>query len=208
MTVRTLTCGALAILILGFVGPAFGGGGMVALVTCEPSCPDDSTDFFVDCGNGTVTDNRTGLVWLANANCFGWLGWREAMAVVAGLGDLDCGEMDPDDCDCGLSDHSSPGEWRLPSLSEWLTLVAMVSDVDVCEVAITNDAGNGCWEEGCFEASTCSFYDVQPSFYWSASSYVPDAGSAWVMDLAHGLPDAVDKQDYGEVYLWPVRGGQ
>ena len=62
----------------------------------------------------TVTDNRTGLVWLENADCLGAVDWFTAKEVVAGLSDLQ--GSDPDDC--GLSDDSSPGEWRLPLLGE------------------------------------------------------------------------------------------
>jgi hypothetical protein len=42
---------------------------VVALQTVVPSCADDSANRCVDCGNGTVTNNDTGLVWLANADC-------------------------------------------------------------------------------------------------------------------------------------------
>ena len=59
-------------------GPASAGDGVVALQTAAPTCPDDSGDRYVDCDNGTVTDNETGLVWLANADCFGgWAGLRQ-----------------------------------------------------------------------------------------------------------------------------------
>jgi len=67
-------------------------------------------DRFVDNGDGTVTDTNTGLVWLKDAYCFGLPGpydnWNDAMALVAGLSDGQC----------GLADGSSPGDWRLPTL--------------------------------------------------------------------------------------------
>ena len=50
------------LLLAGLVQRAQASGGVVALQTADPSCPDDSGDIYVDCGNGTVTDNRTGLV--------------------------------------------------------------------------------------------------------------------------------------------------
>src|SRR5215467_2555038 len=31
----------------------------------------DNVNRFVDCGNGTVSDTQTGLIWLKNANCLG-----------------------------------------------------------------------------------------------------------------------------------------
>jgi hypothetical protein len=69
---------------------------------------------FTDNANGTVTDNLTGLIWLKNANCFSdRLGWS------AGLdraGSLANGE-------CGLSDGSVPGDWRMPNRNELTSLL-------------------------------------------------------------------------------------
>jgi hypothetical protein len=56
-------------LLVAIPPTSLAGDGVVALQTADPSCPDDSGKIYVDCGNGTVTDNRTGLVWLKNADC-------------------------------------------------------------------------------------------------------------------------------------------
>jgi len=37
---------------------------------------------FTDNGDGTVTDNLTGLIWLINANCFGEQTWTQARSVM------------------------------------------------------------------------------------------------------------------------------
>jgi hypothetical protein len=68
------------------------------------ACAD--VDRFLDNGDGTVTDCRTNLIWLKDANCKGqlWL-WKD---FVDGLA---VGE-------CGLSDGSEVGSWRIPSLNE------------------------------------------------------------------------------------------
>jgi len=195
---------------------------VVALNTCDPSCPDASGDRYVDCDNGTVTDNETGLVWLANANCFWQLDWFEAMAAVAGLADLPddgdaCASLTPDECDCGLSDGSSPGEWRLASIGEW---EAMVADAGDCNPRITQDDGTTCWVDGCHGSGgatswpspqappppPCSFYGVQTPSYWSSSSYVLGPANAWFVILTDGsvFPDG----KVGNHYVWPVRGGQ
>lgn len=34
---------------------------------------------FTNNNDGTVTDNLTGLVWLTNANCFGYQDWNTAL---------------------------------------------------------------------------------------------------------------------------------
>ena len=212
MSKRSARCGVFAFLVVACSGLAFAGEGLVALNTCDASCPDDSGDRYVDCNNGTVTDSETGLVWLANANCLGLLNWYEAMGTVAGLSDLPhdaiaCSGLTPDECDCGLSDGSSPGEWRLPSIEEWETMVEHAADVLGCSPTITNDAGDDCWDQQCVDVGACSVYGVQSSYYWSSSSRVPAPFLAWRFHLASGIGGIADK---GSFYydVWPVRAGQ
>ncbi len=208
-TVRFLALAVTAFLALTAADPVSSDGGRVALTTCDLSCADATTHFYVACGNGTVTDNRTGLVWLADADCFGQLSWDEAVAIVAGLSDLSahaCEGMDPDDCDCGLSDHSTPGEWRLPTMAEWEEMISVGWDTDTCAPAISNDVGNGCWTQACADAGMCSFHDPAAAPYWSASSYVADPMYAWGGDLGAAIIVPLPKENGG--HLWPVRGGQ
>ncbi len=185
---------------------------MVALQSAAASCPDDSGDRYVDCGNGTVTDQQTGLVWLANANCFGFLDWYEAGSAVAGLADLPdegetCDSLTPDQCDCGLADGSSPGEWRLPSIGEWEAMVEYATDVLTCSrPTISNDAGDGCWDQMCVDAGNCSFSAVDDEIYWSSSTIVSDPSKAWTLDTIDGTVGELSK--VGVNLVWPVRGGQ
>ena len=79
-------------------------------------------------------------------------------------------------------------------------------DADTCEPAISNDVGNGCWDELCADMSACSFYGVQASGYWSASSVVSQPTHAWFGDLLNGNPDLRDRSE--AAFVWPVRGGQ
>ncbi len=75
-----------------------------------PGCFDNITNQFVDCGNGTMTDNVTGLIWMANPDCFVLTQtWADAKLAAASLRDGDC----------GLSDNSRPGDWRLLTAAEW-----------------------------------------------------------------------------------------
>jgi len=200
----------LVILVVLIANPAArAGDGVVALQTADSSCADDSTNIYVDCGNGTVTDNRTGLVWLADANCFADLDWHEAMAAVAGLADL---PLSFASSDCGLEDHSSPGEWRLPSIGEW---EAMIDDADggsgdiICKdggvggPSITNDAGDACYGSG----TGSSFIDVASASYWSSTTLGGSAVGAYYVDLADA--DCSKSTTKGSVIkVWPVRGGQ
>ncbi len=68
----------------------------------------DDVDRFLDNNDGTVTDCRTNIVWLKDANCDGGGNWDNAMAFASGL---NSGE-------CGLTDGSVEGDWRLPDKDE------------------------------------------------------------------------------------------
>ena len=53
-----LVVAAVMVLACGGVSGAWAGDGVVALQTAAASCADPtSTDRYIDCGNGTVTDN-------------------------------------------------------------------------------------------------------------------------------------------------------
>jgi hypothetical protein len=213
MSKRSVPYGVFAFVVLASAGAAFAGEGVVALQTADPSCPSDTAHRYRDCGNGTVTDNQTGLVWLANAECFGGLDWDEAMEVVAGLGDLQCSPK-PGDCDCGLSDGSSPGEWRLASSDEWMAMVEAAEKLG-CSPTITNDAGNDCWDQQCVDAGACSLYRVQSAPYWTSTA-AADSPFAFAKHLAtfRSLPPdlrnapALPRPRESHYFMWPVRSGQ
>lgn len=206
---RSPTAISSCLLLVLFAQRTLAGDGAVALQTADPSCPDDSAAIYVDCGNGTVTDNRSGLVWLGNADCLGGgVDWYAAMDFVAALADV------PDESaaaahDCGLSDGSSPGEWRLPSTAEWLAMVSDAVDLN-CNPAITSDLVTvpPCWSVGCNTAGLCSFSNVDMGRYWSSNSNVTTgATSAFSVEMFNG--EIFDSDAKTSVYrVWPVRGGQ
>ena len=78
---------------------------------------------FTDNSDGTVTDNLTGLIWLKNASCFGFRAWETALS---DANTLNSGE-------CGLSDGTVEGEWRLPNMKELNSLI----DCSVIDSGIT-----------------------------------------------------------------------
>jgi len=194
------------------------GDGLVALQTAEPSCPDDSANVYVDCGNGTVTDNRTGLVWLKDASCFDPMDFALAQLTAAGLSDLE-DSVDQalgcvsGSCDCNLSDGSSPGDWRLPTFAEWQEMVTAAVSLGCtlgASPTITSDNGLGCWNENdllCQAAGTsCSFTGVEAAGYWSATVDVTNPANAWDVSLVVGLVYLSPKDTMN--YIWPVRSGQ
>jgi len=79
----------------------------------------DSSNRYTDCKNGTVTDTVTGLVWLKDASCSGEHDWDAAKDSTA----------EHRDGDCGPSDGSKPGDWRLPTLREWKSARARADEL-------------------------------------------------------------------------------
>ena len=128
---------------------------------------------FTNNGDGTVTDNLTGLIWLQNANCFGKVDYLAALTYSNTLNSPEC----------GLSDGSAEGDWRLPNVKELLSLI---------------DYGR---EKPALPAGH-PFAGVQfsyPSFYFSSTSLTH------YVDMSYGFVPFID--DDNPSYVWPVRGG-
>jgi hypothetical protein len=141
---------------------------------------------FTDNGNGTVTDNLTGLIWLKNANCFGARNWTTALSDANGLASGSC----------GLVDGSSAGDWRLPSIFELQTLL----DYEYYAPVLSNAAGTGQWTEG------DAFSGVEmPS--WSSTTDVYTPSSALYLAFGNGAVGQTNKTST-DYFVWPVRGGQ
>ena len=149
---------------------------------------------FTNNGDGTVTDNLTGLIWLENANCANaTMDWASALAFANTLFD---GSVGHNGGDCGLSDGSAQGAWRLPNVLELQSLV----HYGVVSPAVPNTAGTGKWVEN------DPFSGVQSSLYWSSTTLADDATFAWLPNLFNGVVDGGEK--INTLYVWPVRGGQ
>lgn len=202
-----------------FVGPTpqihagTSGGGIVvngalaetkADPPCYPSAGDpDQNDRFIDCGNGTVLDTVTGLLWLEWANCrscptitcapeAGRRDWWTAAAVAANLRDGQC----------GLSDHSQPGDWRLATQEEGESIL----NPDCSTAPKLAGKSGGCFAEAgnawALEVRSTSQFDV----YWSSTTLVSSENNAWVWRPSDGF-SSTDPKFTGN-YFWPVRDGQ
>ena len=190
------------VLMVGLGSAAYGGDGLVKLSSAAPACTAIGGERFVDCGDGTVTDMDTGMVWLANADCIhlyvGTATWEEAFAAVASLSDGTC----------DLTDGSSPGDWRLPTQDE-LDVLMVTARIFNCGTAsgpcVMNDFDSACYGDG----SGSSFFNVRETNYWTATgSYFAMAGP---IALGWDLGDCggqMMRKDQAEGDVWPVRNIQ
>ena len=155
----------------------------------NPPCFDNANRY-VDCGNGTVTDTVTGLIWLKDAGCLGTTDWAMGNGAAASLASGQC----------GLSDGSSPGDWRLATNVEWsaTTARALVLGCVASGPALTNDLGTGCLNVG---AGT-SFTSVDATIYWTSTALELFPISARVVFL-NSLTGDVAK--FTTARAWPVR---
>ncbi len=182
----------------------------VGLQLCE------AVDYrYVDLGDGTVLDCNTDLLWLKDASCGdlagtntnGQANWETAQSAAAALADGTC----------GLTDGSSPGDWRQPTAVELCSAWSgsdLVScpdtaasnsliDSSVGPPTVVNAPGDVTWSEG------DAFIGVNPGgtpypFLWSATWI--DSDFVVTSSLAGGAIGSIDKDVLG--FVWPVRDGQ
>jgi len=148
---------------------------------------------FTNNGDGTITDNLTGLIWLQNANCTGTnypefdndniagdglVIWQHSLDFIAGINDgtySACGGVSPFN------------DWRLPNIRELHSLV----DYGNAYPAISSDH---------------PFENFQfDSHYWSSTT-LDVSSNAWSVRFEIGEVRLVSKAN-NEYYVWPVRGG-
>jgi hypothetical protein len=137
---------------------------------------------FIDNKDGTVTDSMTNLIWLKNPNCFGMLDWKSAVQAAKDLKEGDCGP----NLGLVLSDDSSAGDWRLPTMKELCTLI----DFSRREPALPKGH---------------LFLDVPSGYYWSATTLDHHSGMAWIVYFESGTTSYKDIKNHAG-YIWPVRG--
>jgi hypothetical protein len=113
---------------------------------------------FTDNADGTVTDNLTGLIWLKNANCFGYQFWTTALS---DANTLAAGS-------CGLTDGSVAGAWRLPNVKELESLI------DLGQINPALPVGH-------------PFSGVQSNNYWSSTTSASSPSIAWHVYLYNGI---------------------
>ena len=116
------------------------------------------------------------------------MNWVDARNAVAALADGQC----------GLTDKSSPGDWRLPTKQEW-------------EVMLDQAVENGCSAPffpdtlgaGCCGVDPCAFSGLESGHYWSSTAVANGPGSVWLANLFGGGFFSDTKSD--PHLVWPVR---
>ena len=133
---------------------------------------------FTDNGDGTVTDNLTGLMWAKNANlASGTMNWNDAIDYA---NNLSLGT------DCGLSRT----DWRLPNIRELESLkdYSKYNSMLPIDHPFTNVM-------------------LSDKKYWSSTSLQGDPSFAWARGLNEATQYFTAKTFSTTYYVWPVRGG-
>ncbi|MBF0141265.1 MAG: DUF1566 domain-containing protein [Magnetococcales bacterium] len=135
---------------------------------------------FIDIGNGTIADLFTGLNWMKNANCFGYMTWSSALAKISDLNN-----------NIATCSGYSGGynDWRMPNINE---IKSLIDYGNYSPALPTNHLFSG----------------VQTTAYWSGNTQLNDISYAWYVNLGDGDVWPSAKNGSAEIYVWPVRGGQ
>jgi hypothetical protein len=121
----------------------------------------------IDHGDGTLTDALTGLVWLKKADCFHDT-WANDLTAIATLASGQC----------GLSDGSSAGQWRMPNRSELQSLQDRGQNNHALYFGET------------FDSAFPSAIPSQPAiftgmpelqYYWSSTTDASNTAEAWAV---------------------------
>jgi hypothetical protein len=143
---------------------------------------------FTDNNNGTLTDNLTGLVWLKNANCAEEkIFWGNAIDYSNALED-GCTDCFNKHGNCGLSDGSEAGDWRLPNVNELLSLLNWGEEY------------NDTW------LNSQGFTYVQSDCYYSSTTALLWTNNAYFVHQLGGLVGISGKNE--RCYVLPVRDAQ
>jgi hypothetical protein len=163
--VRSAGSGTIKLLATG-VYPGVGGGSFGAHddAALQMGAPATSPRF-IDNGDGTLADTVTGLTWLKQADCIKAT-WSSAMASVNALASGQC----------GLSDGSTAGQWRMPNRSELLSLS------DRAPTFPQASYFNGEYQASSVVTGPAIFSNyIVSDYYWTSTTSAADPTQAWTV---------------------------
>lgn len=171
------------------------GAGMLGACPGSPAGQDGSvlkgaTRSYTDNGDGTITDNTTGLMWekLSQDGTIHDYGttytWYTAFTTK--IATLNSGG--------GFAGHT---DWRLPNLNELQSIADYGTFSPAVDAVFNTSCAARC------TVSTCSC--TQSGGYWSSTSYQHSFDIAWGVHFVDGLVYSVTKSD--GYYVRAVRGG-
>jgi len=175
-----------------------------ALISCTDTGQDGEfrkglarsyTDNATDNTDGTITDNRTGLMWEKLArdgsihDADKYYLWEDAFGKITQLNTQPC-----------FAGHC---DWRLPNVNELYSLIDYASGSSPkVQAAFDTDCTPGCGVTGC----SCT----APAPYWSSTTYTDDPTLTWAVFFYfddYVVVQVEPKSDPDGYYVRAVRGG-
>ncbi|MEO8155310.1 MAG: DUF1566 domain-containing protein [Rhizobacter sp.] len=134
---------------------------------------------FIDNGDGTLADTVTGLTWLKQADCINQ-NWAGALATVNTLASGQC----------GLTDSSTAGQWRLPNRSEMLSLSDRAPTFPQASYL------NGQYQGTSTVNGPVIFSNfIVSNYYWTSTTDAADTTQAWTVYSCDFGVYNIDKTD-------------
>jgi hypothetical protein len=120
---------------------------------------------FTDNGDGTVTDNLTGLMWLKDGVCLGKQTWDDALSAIGGLN----ANPEPYNCDGYSAEYTN---WRMPNIRELESLINFGA------------SDSSLW------LNSNGFSDIKPAYYWTSTG---NQNAAWLVDVRKAFTTTMRK---------------
>lgn len=136
-----------------------------------------------------ITDNLTGLVWAPNGNLLHARDpqWEKRSAAIDGA--MTWQHALDYVAKLNAENYLGHNDWRLPNLAE---LESLLNRAQPDTAQWLNSQG---------------FTNAQAAdYYWSSTTNVNEAGTAWAVDMGYGNLHYFKKTN--SHYVWPVRAGQ
>ncbi|MGB9715575.1 MAG: DUF1566 domain-containing protein [Thermodesulfovibrionales bacterium] len=134
---------------------------------------------FIDNGDGTITDNLTGLMWLKDGGCLKKKKWSNSLDTIAYFNN------NPEYYNC-MEYTANYSDWRLPDVKELESLI---------NYGVPNSAE---W------LNSQGFMNMNSFYYWSSTTHQANYRYAWIVKMSNGRREYDLK--FNRYYILPVRG--